>query len=55
MTELRAQILDLVGEYCAATFPAGDFIPGSTKVPVSGKVFDAAKCARWSIPPWTSG
>ena len=43
LTALRAQILDLVGEYCAATFPARDFIPGSTKVPVSGKVFDAAE------------
>ena len=42
-TDLRAQILDLVSQYCAATFPARDFIPGSTKIPVSGKVFDAAE------------
>jgi len=43
MTELRARILDLVGEYCAAAFPAQEFVPGSSKVPVSGKVFDAAE------------
>jgi CDP-6-deoxy-D-xylo-4-hexulose-3-dehydrase len=43
MTELRAQILDLVGEYCAQAFPAREFVPGSSKVPVSGKVFDAAE------------
>jgi CDP-6-deoxy-D-xylo-4-hexulose-3-dehydrase len=43
MTELRARILDLVGEYCAKAFPAREFVPGSSKVPVSGKVFDAAE------------
>ncbi len=43
MTELRARILDLVGEYCAEAFPAREFVPGSSKVPVSGKVFDAAE------------
>jgi CDP-6-deoxy-D-xylo-4-hexulose-3-dehydrase len=42
-TALRARILDLVGEYCTAAFPAREFVPGSTKVPVSGKVFDAAE------------
>ena len=39
--ELRARILRLVGEYHAAAFPGGDFRPGETAVPVSGKVFDA--------------
>jgi CDP-4-dehydro-6-deoxyglucose reductase, E1 len=38
---LRAQILDLVGKYHAAAFPATDFTAGSTAVPVSGRVFDA--------------
>jgi CDP-6-deoxy-D-xylo-4-hexulose-3-dehydrase len=38
---LRQQILDLVGKYHAAQFPAQDFEPGTSRVPVSGKVFDA--------------
>jgi CDP-4-dehydro-6-deoxyglucose reductase, E1 len=42
-SELRTRILDLVGEYCAEAFPARDFIPGQSPVPVSGKVFDAAE------------
>jgi len=37
---LRKRILDLVAEYYAAAFPAGDFVAGETPVPVSGKVFD---------------
>jgi CDP-6-deoxy-D-xylo-4-hexulose-3-dehydrase len=40
--KLRAQILELVAAYCEAAFPAGDFSPGETPVPVSGRVFDAA-------------
>lgn len=43
---LRAQILDLVAEYHAAAFPARDFVPGETPVPVSGKVFDATEVQR---------
>ncbi len=39
--ELRARILELVGEYHAAAFPEKDFLPGETTLPVSGKVFDA--------------
>ena len=39
--ELRAQILELVAEYHAVAFPEEAFLPGSTRVPVSGKVFDA--------------
>jgi CDP-6-deoxy-D-xylo-4-hexulose-3-dehydrase len=38
---LRSRILELVAEYHAAAFPPVEFIPGETKVPVSGKVFDA--------------
>ena len=41
--ELRRQILDLVGEYCAEAFPPRGFVPGESPVPVSGKVFDAAE------------
>ena len=43
MSDLRNRILDLVGEYCAEAFPAREFVPGSSAVPVSGKVFDAAE------------
>ena len=39
--ELRARILQLVGEYHAAAFPEVAFRPGETTLPVSGKVFDA--------------
>lgn len=41
--ELRAQILDLTAEYHAAAFPAREFVPGETPVPVSGRVFDATE------------
>ena len=41
--ELRRQILDLVGEYCAEAFPPRGFVAGESPVPVSGKVFDAAE------------
>src|SRR5437763_14858690 len=40
---LRAQILGLVAAYHAMAFPAQDFVPGATSVPVSGKVFDATE------------
>ena len=39
--ELRQQILELTAEYHAAKFPAGEFVPGESTVPVSGKVIDA--------------
>jgi CDP-6-deoxy-D-xylo-4-hexulose-3-dehydrase len=39
--ELRARIIELVGEYHAAAFPEVEFQPGETTLPVSGKVFDA--------------
>ncbi|SDF41911.1 lipopolysaccharide biosynthesis protein RfbH [Terriglobus roseus] len=38
---LRNQILDLVQQYHAAAFPAKKFVPGTSKVPVSGKVIRA--------------
>ncbi|WP_047488914.1 lipopolysaccharide biosynthesis protein RfbH [Terriglobus sp. TAA 43] len=38
---LRNQILDLVQQYHAAAFPAKEFVPGTSKVPVSGKVIRA--------------
>jgi CDP-6-deoxy-D-xylo-4-hexulose-3-dehydrase len=38
--ELRARILDLVGEFHNANWPEKTFVPGLTPVPVSGKVFD---------------
>lgn len=39
--ELRAKILGSVAEYHASAFPAKPFVPGSSPVPVSGRVFDA--------------
>jgi CDP-4-dehydro-6-deoxyglucose reductase, E1 len=38
---LRERILALVAEFHAAEWPEKPFVPGVTKVPVSGKVFDA--------------
>jgi CDP-6-deoxy-D-xylo-4-hexulose-3-dehydrase len=40
--QLRQQILDLTAEFHAEAFPKRDFVPGSSSVPVSGKVIDAA-------------
>jgi CDP-4-dehydro-6-deoxyglucose reductase, E1 len=37
---LRRQILDLVAEYFAESFPAAEFEPGHSSVPVSGKMID---------------
>ena len=42
-TELRRQILDLVGEYHAEAFAPRPFAAGQSSVPVSGKVFDAVE------------
>jgi CDP-6-deoxy-D-xylo-4-hexulose-3-dehydrase len=39
--DLRARILELVGEYHAKAFPTVAFEAGTTPIPVSGKVFDA--------------
>jgi len=38
--DLRKRILDLVGEYAVAEWPARPFEAGKTPVPISGKVFD---------------
>ena len=38
--ELRAKILELVGDFHAANWSEPAFVPGVTPVPVSGKVFD---------------
>jgi CDP-6-deoxy-D-xylo-4-hexulose-3-dehydrase len=39
--ELRRQILELTAQYHAAKFPAREFVPGTSVVPVSGKVIGA--------------
>ena len=38
--QLRERIRALVGEYYRAAFPALEFVPGSSPVPVSGRVFN---------------
>ena len=38
--ELRDRIREMVGEYYREAFPAHSFVPGSSRVPVSGRVFD---------------
>lgn len=40
--QLREQILSLTAEYFKSAFPRGEFRPGETAVPVSGKVIDAS-------------
>lgn len=40
--QLRQQILDLSAQYFAEAFPNKEFSPGSSAVPVSGKVIDSA-------------
>ncbi|HEY6301828.1 MAG TPA: lipopolysaccharide biosynthesis protein RfbH [Terriglobales bacterium] len=39
-SELRDRIRALVAEYYREAFPAGEFVPGSSPVPISGRVFD---------------
>jgi CDP-6-deoxy-D-xylo-4-hexulose-3-dehydrase len=41
--ELRERILEMVSRYYAAAFLKGEFVPGQTPVPISGKVFDASE------------
>jgi len=43
--ELRERIRQLVREYTAEAFPQGEFVPGETAVPISGKVFDGSEVA----------
>jgi len=38
--ELRARICGMVGEYYREAFPAPAFVPGSSPVPISGRIFD---------------
>jgi CDP-6-deoxy-D-xylo-4-hexulose-3-dehydrase len=40
--QLRKQILELTAEFHAEAFPTRTFVPGTSTVPVSGKVIDAA-------------
>jgi CDP-6-deoxy-D-xylo-4-hexulose-3-dehydrase len=40
--QLRQQILELTAEFHAEAFPKRDFVPGTSSVPVSGKVIDGA-------------
>ena len=40
-SRLRQQILDLTAQFFKETFPAQEFKPGQSAVPVSGKVIDA--------------
>jgi len=40
--QLRRQILDLTAQYWLESSPPGDFIPGVSPVPVSGKVIDGS-------------
>jgi len=42
-SRLREQILALVAEYWAEAFAPTKFVPGTTPVPVAGRVFDAAE------------
>jgi CDP-6-deoxy-D-xylo-4-hexulose-3-dehydrase len=39
--QLRQEILELVAKYYEARWPGREFVPGTTAVPASGKVFDA--------------
>jgi len=43
--ELREQILDLTAQYHALKFAAKPFVPGTSTVPVSGKVIDGGDVA----------
>ncbi len=38
--ELRERIRSMVGEYYRQAFPASEFVPGSSQIPISGRVFD---------------
>jgi CDP-6-deoxy-D-xylo-4-hexulose-3-dehydrase len=40
--QLRRKILDLTAQYCSESSQPGDFIPGVSPVPVSGKVIDGS-------------
>lgn len=42
MSDLRNEILSLVDRFHGEQWPAREFVPGESRVPVSGKVFDGA-------------
>lgn len=42
-SKLRAQIIGLVADYYEVALSPGEFIPGATPIPVSGRVFDATE------------
>lgn len=44
--EMRTEILEKVSRYYQAAFTDCDFIPGTSRVPVSGRVFDADEMVR---------
>jgi CDP-6-deoxy-D-xylo-4-hexulose-3-dehydrase len=43
---IRARILELVHQYADAAWPASEFVPGESPVPVSGRFFDADDVAH---------
>ncbi|HVE47730.1 MAG TPA: lipopolysaccharide biosynthesis protein RfbH [Acidimicrobiales bacterium] len=43
--QLRTQILELAREFHAEEWPERPFVPGTTSVPISGRVFDAEEVA----------
>ena len=43
MSEERNQIFEIAKKYYKKTWPKKNFVPGTTYIPVSGKVFDAWK------------
>ena len=44
--QLRQQIFELTRKYFSEEFPAQEFVPGESPVPVSGRVFDAGDLVR---------
>src|SRR5271163_2403797 len=53
--ELRQQILELTAQYHAAKFPVKEFVPGTSVVPVSGKVIrpdDMAAVVDSALDGW---
>jgi len=53
--QLKQQILELTAQYHAEAFPARDFVPGSSSVPVSGKVIgpeDISAVVESALDAW---
>src|ERR1019366_4109525 len=51
---LRDRIRALVGEYYHEAFPARAFVPGSSPVPISGRVFDEQELNLLAVAALTS-